>query len=32
MEAFINMATNCLHLWKYKGEMPMPPSWMVGFK
>lgn len=29
---YINMATTCLHLWKYKGEMPMPPSWMIGFK
>jgi len=29
---YVNMAKNCLHLWRYKGEMPRPPSWMVGLK
>lgn len=27
---YVNMAKTCLHLWRYKGEMPMPGKWMVG--
>lgn len=29
---YINNAKNCLHLWRYCGDMPSPPSWMVGVK
>ena len=29
---YVNNAENCLHLWRYQGEMPTPPSWMVGVK
>lgn len=28
---YVNMAKTCLHLWKYKGEMPRPPKIMVGY-
>lgn len=28
---YVNMAKTCLHLWKYKGDMPRPPKIMVGF-
>lgn len=27
---YVNIAKTCLHLWKYKGEMPRPPKFMVG--
>lgn len=23
---YVNVAKNCLHLWKFKGEMPRPPK------
>ena len=29
---YVNNVVNCLHLWRYQGEMPTPPSWMVGIK
>lgn len=29
---YVNNVGNCLHLWRYQGEMPTPPSWMVGLK
>ena len=29
---YVNNMENCLHLWRYQGEMPLPPSWMVGVK
>ena len=29
---YVNNVSNCLHLWKCQGEMPLPPSWMVGTK
>jgi hypothetical protein len=29
---YVNNAKNCLHLWKYKSEMPRPPSILVGIK
>lgn len=29
---YVNFARHCLHLWKYRGEIPRPPSWMVGPK
>lgn len=29
---YVNNMPNCLHLWRYQGEMPLPPSWMVGVK
>lgn len=31
-DEYVNNLPNCLHLWKYHGEMPTPPSWMVGVK
>ena len=27
---YVNNMPNCLHLWKYQGDMPLPPAWMVG--
>lgn len=27
---YVNLAKTCLHLWKYNGQMPRPPKWMVG--
>ena len=27
---YVNNVENCLHLWRYQGEMPTPPTWMVG--
>lgn len=27
---YVNVAKNCLHLWKYDGEMPRPPKNFVG--
>lgn len=30
---YVNCHPNCLHLWKpHQGEIPMPPTWMVGPK
>ena len=29
---YVNNVSNCLHLWRYQGEFPLPPSWMVGLK
>lgn len=29
---YVNMAKNCLHIWKFTGEMPKPPTEYVGFK
>ena len=29
---YVNLAKNCLHLWKFKGDMPRPPSIYVGPK
>lgn len=29
---YVNNARNCLHLWRYCGDMPTPPVWMVGVK
>jgi hypothetical protein len=26
---YVNIAKNCLHLWRYCGEMPIPPKKMV---
>ena len=26
---YVNNMPNCLHLWKYQGDMPLPPAWMV---
>jgi hypothetical protein len=33
-DAHINMASNCLHLWRPNDgrEIPLPPGWMVGIK
>lgn len=31
-EDYINNAKNCLHIWKYKGFMPKPPTCYVGIK
>ena len=27
---YVNLAKTCLHLWKYKGDMPRPPKEYVG--
>ncbi len=27
---YVNLAKNCLHLWRYRGEMPRPPKEYVG--
>lgn len=27
---YVNLAKNCLHLWRYRGEMPRPPKNYVG--
>jgi len=29
---YVNNVQNCLHLWRYQGEMVLPPSYMVGMK
>lgn len=29
---YVNNVSNCLHLWRYQGEFPLPPAWMVGVK
>lgn len=29
---YVNQHRFCLHLWRYKGEMPRPPSIAVGLK
>lgn len=29
---YVNNMPNCLHLWRYQGEMVLPPSYMVGLK
>ena len=29
---YVNNVSNCLHLWRYQDEFPLPPSWMVGIK
>lgn len=26
---YVNVSNNCLHLWKFKGEMPRPPKEFV---
>lgn len=26
---YVNIVSNCLHLWRYQKEFPLPPSWMV---
>ena len=31
-DEYVNNMPNCLHLWRYIGEMTLPPSWMVGIK
>ena len=31
-DEYVNNLPNCLHLWAYQGDMPLPPSWMVGVK
>lgn len=27
---YVNLAKTCLHLWRFKGEMPYPPKGTVG--
>lgn len=27
---YVNIAKNCLHLWRYRGDMPRPPKIFVG--
>lgn len=27
---YVNNMPNCLHLWRYQGDMLLPPAWMVG--
>ena len=27
---YVNNMPNCLHLWRYQGDFPLPPAWMVG--
>lgn len=27
---YVNMAKTCLHMWRYKGSMPLPPKSAVG--
>lgn len=29
---YVNNMPNCLHLWKYQGDFPLPPAWMVGIR
>ena len=29
---YVNNMPNCLHLWRYQGDMPLPPAWMVGVR
>ena len=29
---YVNNMPNCLHLWKYQGDFPLPPAWMVGVR
>ena len=29
---YVNNMRNCLHLWRYCGDFPTPPVWMVGVK
>lgn len=27
---YVNMAKTCLHLWRYKKDMPRPEKWRIG--
>lgn len=29
---YVNNMPNCLHLWRYQGDMLLPPAWMVGVR
>lgn len=29
---YVNNMPNCLHLWKYQGDFPLPPAWMIGVR